>query len=68
MREIVASGAGIGFVSAAEFGHDKRLVKIDIAGGENMTMDEALICLRDRKGGKLVQAFFDIARSFAVQA
>ncbi|MDH5528474.1 MAG: LysR substrate-binding domain-containing protein [Paracoccaceae bacterium] len=62
VREIVASGAGVGFVSAAEFGQDARLVRIEIEGAENMTMDEALICLRDRKGGKLVQAFFDIAR------
>jgi aminoethylphosphonate catabolism LysR family transcriptional regulator len=67
VREIVASGTGVGFVSAAEFGQDARLVKIDIEGGESMTMDESLICLRDRKGGKLVQAFFDIARSFAVE-
>ena len=68
VREIVASGAGVGFVSAAEFGQDARLVRIDIEGGEAMTMDEALICLSDRKGGKLVQAFLDIARGFAAEA
>jgi hypothetical protein len=28
-----------------------------------MLMDEALICLRERSGGKLVRAFFEIARS-----
>jgi aminoethylphosphonate catabolism LysR family transcriptional regulator len=32
IREIVASGAGIGFVSDAEFGHDPRLVRIAISG------------------------------------
>lgn len=61
IREIVASGAGVGFVSAAEFGEDPRLVRIPIEGTDGMTMDEALICLRERKGGKLVQAFFAFA-------
>ena len=67
VREIVASGAGIGFVSAAEFGADARLVAIPVEGAEAMVMDEALVCLRDRRGGKLVQAFFDIAREMAVR-
>ena len=65
VREIVASGAGVGFVSAAEFGSDARLVSIPIAGGEGMVMDEALICLRERKAGKLVQAFFEVAAESA---
>jgi DNA-binding transcriptional LysR family regulator len=66
VREIVASGAGVGFVSAAEFGHDARLVQIPIAAPQ-MLMDEALICLRERSGGKLVRAFLDIAGSMAVR-
>lgn len=65
VREIVASGAGVGFVSAAEFGSDARLVSIPIAGGEGMVMDEALICLRERKTGNLVQAFFEVAAGMA---
>lgn len=65
VREIVASGAGVGFVSAAEFGSDARLVSIPISGGEGMVMDEALICLRERKAGKLVQAFFEVAAEMA---
>ena len=60
VREIVASGAGIGFVSRAEFGDDPRLVAIDIEGPV-MLMDEAMICLKERAGGKLVRAFFEIA-------
>ena len=64
VREIVASGAGVGFVSAAEFGQDARLVQIPIAAHE-MLMDEALICLKERSGGKLVRVFLDIARSMA---
>src|SRR5688572_137154 len=44
VREIVASGSGIGFISQAEFGQDGRLVPIVIDAPE-MLMDEALICL-----------------------
>jgi aminoethylphosphonate catabolism LysR family transcriptional regulator len=64
VREIVASGAGVGFVSSAEFGQDTRLVQIPIAGPE-VLMDEALICLRERSAGKLVRVFLDIAKSMA---
>ncbi|MDQ6433491.1 LysR substrate-binding domain-containing protein [Mesorhizobium sp. LHD-90] len=64
VREIVASGAGVGFVSAAEFGQDSRLVKIPI-DAPGLLMDEALICLTERSGGKLVRAFLEIARSAA---
>jgi len=61
VREIVASGAGIGFVSRAEFGLDSRLRPILIDAPE-VLMDEALICLRERSSGKLVKAFWEIAR------
>ncbi|MEZ5794575.1 LysR substrate-binding domain-containing protein [Albidovulum sp.] len=63
VREIVAAGGGVGFVSAAEFGADARLVQLAItgAGSADLSMDEALICLRERQSGKLVQAFFEIA-------
>lgn len=64
IREIVASGAGVGVVSEAEFGHDPRVVKIPLAG-DSLAMDEALICLRERAGGKVVSAFMDIARKLA---
>ncbi|MET3792808.1 LysR substrate-binding domain-containing protein [Aquamicrobium terrae] len=60
VHEIVASGAGVGFVSAAEFGQDGRLVQIPIDAPE-MLMEEALICLKERGGGKLLRAFLDIA-------
>lgn len=65
VREIVASGGGVGFVSQAEFGQDGRLVPIPI-DGPAMLMDEALISLRERSAGKLVRAFFDVARDDAV--
>lgn len=64
VREIVASGGGVGFVSAAEFGHDGRLVSIEIDAPQ-IFMDEALICLRERSGGKLVRAFWDVAREMS---
>ena len=60
MREIVASGAGMGVVSDAEFGSDPRLVKIPITDCE-MVMTEALVCLRERARGRLVRAFLDTA-------
>lgn len=66
VREIVASGAGVGFVSAAEFGEDRRLVPIPITGVETMRMDEALICLRERRGSTRVAAFFEIARALTM--
>ncbi|MCV2864955.1 LysR substrate-binding domain-containing protein [Albidovulum sediminicola] len=64
VREIVASGAGVGFVSEAEFGQDPRLVQIRIEGEDTMRMDEALICLRERRGSTRVAAFFDISKAF----
>ncbi|MEO6300735.1 MAG: LysR substrate-binding domain-containing protein [Paracoccaceae bacterium] len=66
VREIVASGAGIGFVSMAEFGADARLVAIPIVGAPAMVMEEALICLRERRSGKLVRAFLEMARTLAL--
>ncbi|MEW9808003.1 LysR substrate-binding domain-containing protein [Mesorhizobium marinum] len=66
VREIVASGAGVGFVSAAEFGLHSGLSPLRIDAPEVM-MDEALICLRERSGGKLVRAFWKIAEQVAVE-
>lgn len=61
VREIVASGVGVGFVSVAEFGTDPRLTRIPLQGEDQMIMEETLICLHDRRAGKLVAAFFDMA-------
>ncbi len=63
VREIVASGAGIGIVSKAEFGHDTRLRAIPIKG-EVMLMNEALICLKERSNGKLIKSFMAMADNF----
>lgn len=66
VREIVAAGAGVGFVSQAEFGADQRLHPITVTGAEGwLWMDESLICLTERKDSKLVRAFLDLARAGA---
>jgi aminoethylphosphonate catabolism LysR family transcriptional regulator len=62
VREIVASGAGVGFVSGAEFVPDARLVAVPLPPSDLLMMEEALICLRERRGGKMVRAFLDMAR------
>lgn len=56
VREIVAFGGGVGIVSEAEFGRDSRLVKIPIDDSK-LTMDEALITLKERQDSKLIRAF-----------
>lgn len=61
VREIVASGVGIGFVSSAEFGYDRRLVQIPIEGLDQH-MDEALVTLKDRQNSKLIRAFMTLAK------
>jgi aminoethylphosphonate catabolism LysR family transcriptional regulator len=60
VREIVAGGAGIGFVSMAEFSNDSRLHPLSINTREEL-MDETLICLQERSNGTLINAFFKIA-------
>ncbi|MVO15622.1 LysR substrate-binding domain-containing protein [Parasedimentitalea huanghaiensis] len=61
VREVVASGAGIGFVSLAEFGHDERLVPIQVVG-TNIAMSESLVHLGQRRDVKVIRAFMDCAR------
>ncbi len=61
VQEIVAAGGGIGFVSEAEFGNDKRLAKLHITDA-NIVMDEAIICLRERSDSKAIRTFMAIAR------
>ncbi|VAW19656.1 Transcriptional regulator, LysR family [hydrothermal vent metagenome] len=59
--EIVAEGAGVGIISAAEFGGNSRLVAFEISDC-NIEMDEALICLKERKASKLINAFMSLAK------
>ncbi len=61
MREVVASGAGVGFVSEAEFGHDARLRRIAISGAE-LGMSETLVTLRARSDVPVIRAFLRALR------
>lgn len=62
VREIVASGGGIGIVSQAEFTEDSRLLKIEISDA-NIEMDEALLCLHERRDSKLIRAFMQLSEN-----
>ncbi len=56
MRAIVASGGGIGFVSEAEFGYDRRLMRIPVEGVD-LGMSESLVTLKTRRDVPIVRAF-----------
>jgi aminoethylphosphonate catabolism LysR family transcriptional regulator len=62
--EAVAAGLGLGFVSAAEFTADPRLVLLPIAGAA-VEMDEYVVCLRERRRLAVVRAFLEVARELA---
>jgi LysR family transcriptional regulator, low CO2-responsive transcriptional regulator len=61
VHEVVASGAGIGFVSLAEYGHDDRLIKLPLTG-VRIQMSETMVHLGQRRDVKVIRAFMDIAR------
>ncbi|SHF42737.1 aminoethylphosphonate catabolism associated LysR family transcriptional regulator [Litoreibacter ascidiaceicola] len=56
VQEIVAAGAGIGFVSEAELGRDERLITLQIDCPQLM-MAESLIHLKQRSDVRLIRAF-----------
>jgi LysR family transcriptional regulator, low CO2-responsive transcriptional regulator len=62
VRELVASGAGIGFVSMAEFGHDTRLVRLPLSDID-IAMSETIACLGQRRDVKVIRAFMAMARA-----
>ncbi|SLN44217.1 LysR substrate-binding domain-containing protein [Ruegeria meonggei] len=62
VRELVASGAGIGFVSQAEYGHDDRLRQIKLQDVD-LQMGESMIYLSQRREVKTIRAFMDFANS-----
>ncbi len=61
VREVVASGAGIGFVSKAEFVNDERLVPLKIKDLD-ISMSESLVHLSQRRDVKVIRSFMDCAR------
>ena len=64
VREIVAAGAGVGFVSEAESGADPGLVKIPLRG-VSLIMEERLICLSQRRDVPAIRAFMAAAGAAA---
>ncbi|MEH6833034.1 MULTISPECIES: LysR substrate-binding domain-containing protein [Falsihalocynthiibacter] len=61
VREVVASGAGIGFVSEAEFGNDDRFTKIHLQGVD-IQMSEVMLHMAQRRDVKVIRTFVDFAR------
>jgi aminoethylphosphonate catabolism LysR family transcriptional regulator len=61
VQEIVASGAGIGFVSEKEFSHHANLAAIKIKGAP-IIMEEVVAYLKERRGGKLIRTFAAVVR------
>jgi len=60
VREIVISGAGVGFVSQAEYSHDDRLEQIAITDLD-ILMSESIVHLSQRRDVKLIRAFMELA-------
>jgi aminoethylphosphonate catabolism LysR family transcriptional regulator len=67
VREIVASGAGIGFVSTAEFGHDNRIAKYDLKECE-LRMNEFMVFLSQRQDVRVIRVFMDFAKTHLSQS
>ena len=61
MREVVASGAGIGFVSEAEIGHDRRLQALPFEDAD-LGMSESLVTLSARRDVPLIRGFMKAVR------
>lgn len=58
MRETVASGAGVGFISEAEAGNDPRLLRLPLLGAA-LTMTETLLALTARRDVPTIRAFLN---------
>lgn len=61
VRQIVAAGGGVGVVSQAEFVSSPNLHVIRIRDVD-LTMEEAIVCLRERSGSLLINRFMQLAR------
>ena len=60
VREAVASGAGIGFVSSAEYIADGRIAWLPICDAEIYNFAH-IVCVRDRVHSRLLAAFLTVA-------
>lgn len=61
LREVVASGAGVGFISEAEFGNDGRLAAFPVEG-LNLEMAETLVTLSARRDVPVIRGFLKVVR------
>ena len=59
MRELVASGAGIGFISEAEFVIDNRVVRVSLQG-EGLIMNETVAYLKQRSNVRVIKNFLSM--------
>jgi aminoethylphosphonate catabolism LysR family transcriptional regulator len=64
VREAVACGLGVGFVSRAELAPDSR-IRVLAIDGARPEMHEYVICLRERRRLGVVRAFLDLAEAQA---
>jgi len=64
VREIVAAGGGIGVVSEAEFGDDRRLKAVPFSDAD-LTMEESILCLNDRADSRQIRNFMAMAQGDA---
>jgi len=66
LRDIVASGAGVGFISEAEFGNDSRLIRLPINDAE-LQMQESLFFLAQRSDLRIIRTFVEFVKEQLVQ-
>lgn len=64
VRDLVLAGVGVGVVSDAEFNESDSLRKLVLAGSR-ITMQESIVCLRERENNRLIQDFMAIAADSA---
>ena len=60
VQEAIAAGLGVGIVSEAEVGRDRRIVVVAIER-PTLTMTEYLVCMKDRIRLRVVEAFLQVA-------
>ncbi|MDX1739133.1 MAG: LysR family transcriptional regulator substrate-binding protein, partial [Alphaproteobacteria bacterium] len=63
LKDAVAAGIGVGFVTRPEFGYDRRLKSIQIEDA-NHTLTESVVCLKDRAHIGAIKAFMETTRNF----
>jgi len=59
LREVVATGAGIGFISLAEFGGHPGLDQIPLAAPD-LAMEQSIVVLRARRDVPVIRAFMKL--------